>query len=89
MDGSRQSLTRPPPYPLQGLRLEECKRINRSIAALGNCVAALTQPGSTAAKHVPFRDSTLTRLLTPSLGGEAVTRICASVGPAATHADET
>lgn len=73
----------------QGLRLEECKRINRSVAALGNCVAALTQPGSAAAKHVPFRDSTLTRLLTPSLGGEAVTRICASIGPAATHADET
>ena len=58
-----------------GQRLEEAKRINRSIAALGNCIASLAgEHGS----HVPYRDSMLTRLLTDSLGGNAKTRICAS-----------
>ena len=48
-------------------RLEEAKKINKSIAALGNCVAALAE--GRAETHVPFRDSKLTRLLTETLGG--------------------
>ena len=39
-----------------GQRLEECKYINGSLAALGNVVAALT---SGTARHVPYRDSKL------------------------------
>ncbi|CAM9398072.1 unnamed protein product, partial [Sphacelaria rigidula] len=50
-------------------RLEEFKSINLSLSALGNCVAALAQRRS----HVPFRDSKLTRLLQPSLGGNSRT----------------
>lgn len=59
-------------------RLEECKSINVSLAALGNCVSALAQKRP----HVPFRDSKLTRLLQGSLGGTAVTSLVATVSPA-------
>ena len=46
----------------EGQRLEEAKSINKSLSALGNCVAALAH--NKTRSHVPFRDSKLTRLLT-------------------------
>ncbi len=48
-----------------GERLDEAKAINLSLSALGNVIKALV---SGKAKHVPFRDSKLTRLLQDSLG---------------------
>jgi hypothetical protein len=70
-----------------GPRLEEAKKINKSIAALGNCVAALAE--GRADGHVPFRDSKLTRLLTDTLGGNAKACICANIGPSRASYDET
>jgi len=58
-------------------RLEESKAINLSLAALGNCVAALAQQR----QHVPYRDSKLTRLLSASLGGEARTALIVTLAP--------
>ena len=52
---------------IPGARLNEAKTINLSLSALGNVVHALTDSRS---KHIPFRDSKLTRLLQDSLGGE-------------------
>ncbi len=49
-----------------GLRLEEAKKINTSVAALSTCISALAN--STNIQHVPFRDSKLTRILTECLG---------------------
>jgi hypothetical protein len=72
-----------------GLRLEEAKRINKSISALGNVIAALAAGNGRGLAHVPFRDSKLTRLLTDSLGGNTKTVLCASVGPALHNYDET
>ena len=66
-------------------RLEECKAINASLAALGNCVAALAK----GRPHVPYRDSKLTRLLQDSLGGNTKTVMCANCGPAGYNYDET
>jgi kinesin family protein 3/17 len=43
-----------------GERLDEAKAINLSLSALGNVIKALV---SGKAKHIPFRDSKLTRLL--------------------------
>ncbi|TNJ27594.1 Kinesin like protein [Giardia muris] len=68
-----------------GERLAEAKRINQSLSALGNCVVAL----SAGRTFVPFRDSTLTRLLTEPLSGNSRTVIVATVGPAAYNYDET
>eukprot|EP01012_Entosiphon_sulcatum_P007724 TRINITY_DN14007_c0_g1_i2.p1 TRINITY_DN14007_c0_g1~~TRINITY_DN14007_c0_g1_i2.p1 ORF type:complete len:793 (-),score=105.10 TRINITY_DN14007_c0_g1_i2:59-2437(-) len=69
-----------------GRRLDEAKIINRSLAALGNCVSALTDP---SASHIPFRDSKLTRLLTNSLGGNSKTCLCATIGPSVFNYDES
>eukprot|EP01028_Stygiella_incarcerata_P011389 TRINITY_DN6437_c1_g1_i1.p1 TRINITY_DN6437_c1_g1~~TRINITY_DN6437_c1_g1_i1.p1 ORF type:complete len:1007 (-),score=355.63 TRINITY_DN6437_c1_g1_i1:282-3302(-) len=63
-----------------GVRLEESKKINQSLSALGNVIAALTdQRGRT---HIPYRDSKLTRILEDSLGGNCKTTMMAMVSPA-------
>ncbi len=38
-------------------RIKEMASINKSLSALGNCIAALTEPGRS---HIPYRDSQLT-----------------------------
>ncbi|RHZ17115.1 hypothetical protein DYB37_003140 [Aphanomyces astaci] len=67
-----------------GVEIEEMKNINTSLSALGNCIAALTQSGR---KHIPYRDSSLTRLLQDSLGGNTRTVLIATITPRAS--DET
>ena len=44
---------------VEGQSLEETKKINLSLSTLGFVIKALT----TSARHVPYRDSKLTRLL--------------------------
>jgi hypothetical protein len=39
--------------------------------------------------HIPYRDSKLTRILQPSLGGNAKTAIICAVTPALVHVEET
>jgi hypothetical protein len=68
-----------------GLRADEARAINRSVAALGNVVAAL----AANRPHVPFRDDTLTRILQPSLAGGALVCVVTCVAPAAATAEET
>jgi len=63
-----------------GLRLEESKKINQSLSALGNVIAALTDPKGR--KHIPYRDSKLTRILEDSLGGNCKTTMMAMASPA-------
>jgi hypothetical protein len=64
-----------------GKRLEECKKINQSLSALGNVIAALTDHKQTR-NHIPYRDSKLTRLLEDSLGGNCKTTMMAMISPA-------
>ena len=72
----------------EGLRMSEVKNINKSISALGNCVAALSSEAAQRnMAHVPFRDSKLTRLLTDSLGGNSKTCLYACVGPSLLNYD--
>lgn len=42
-----------------------------------------------AGGHIPYRDSKLTRILQPSLGGNAKTVIICNLTPAMIHADES
>lgn len=69
-----------------GQRASEAKAINLSLTTLGICINARADPLS---KHVPFRDSKLTRLLQESLGGNAKTSLVVAVANAIEHADET
>lgn len=39
--------------------------------------------------HIPYRDSKLTRILQPSLGGNAKTAIICNITPASVHCDES
>lgn len=67
----------------RGARLEESKKINQSLSALGNVIGALTDPKRTQVKaHIPYRDSKLTRILEDSLGGNCKTTFVAVISPA-------
>ena len=61
-----------------GKHLDESRRINKSLSALGNVINALTDPKT---KHIPYRDSKLTRLLQNSLGGNCKTSMIAMISP--------
>lgn len=69
-----------------GERLKEATKINLSLSALGNVISALVD-GKT--KHIPYRDSKLTRLLQDSLGGNTKTLMIACISPASSNYDET
>ncbi len=68
------------------MRLTEATKINLSLSALGNVISALVDGKS---KHIPYRDSKLTRLLQDSLGGNAKTVMIANMGPADYNYDES
>lgn len=72
-----------------GTRLTEGGYINKSLLTLGTVIKKLTSGRSNNAAHVPYRDSKLTRLLQPALGGNARTVIICAVTPAVLHMDET
>lgn len=69
-----------------GERLKEAAKINLSLTALGNVIAALVDGKSS---HIPYRDSKLTRLLQDSLGGNSKTVMIATMSPASYNYDET
>ena len=69
-----------------GDRLKEATKINLSLSALGNVISALVDGKS---KHIPYRDSKLTRLLQDSLGGNTKTLMVACISPADYNYDET
>ena len=74
--------------PSETERFKEHVNINRSLSALGNVVSALSD-GPTKRPHVPYRDSTLTRLLQDSLEGNTRTAIVACCAPESIYADES
>lgn len=71
-----------------GARMKEGANINKSLLALGNCINALCQSGGTR-KHVPYRNSKLTRLLKFSLGGNCKTVMVVCISPSSAHYEET
>ncbi len=78
-----------------GTRLREAAFINKGLLALGNVINALadaetqTKGGKGGHRHVPYRDSKLTRLLQDSLGGNSHTLMIACVSSADSNFDET
>ena len=83
-----------------GATLAEAQKINLSLLELGNVISALSEadgcrPSSASPfkipckVFVPFRNSTLTRLLQESLGGNCKTSLLLCVSPAVADASET
>lgn len=60
-----------------GQRAKEGGKINQSLLSLSRVIHALSQPGT----HVSFRDSKLTRLLQPSLSGNAKMAVVCCITP--------
>ena len=65
-----------------GERFDEACSINQSLTTLGRCIQALASPRATAARRsggampAPVRESKLTRLLSPCLGGATTSLVC-------------
>lgn len=70
-----------------GKRLDEAKYINKSLLSLGLVIGALADEDTK--KHVPYRDSKLTRLLQNSLGGNSRTVLIVTLSPSAWNAGES
>ncbi|NWV04588.1 KI18A protein, partial [Ptilonorhynchus violaceus] len=71
----------------RGARFVEGTNINRSLLALGNVINALADPK--CKKHIPYRNSKLTRLLKDSLGGNCRTIMIAAISPSSLFYDDT
>lgn len=88
-----------------GQTLEEAKKINKSLSALGMVINALTD-GKVChlffsfklcsilsfvlqSTHIPYRDSKLTRILQESLGGNSRTTLIINCSPSSYNESET
>nr|CAD1821450.1 unnamed protein product [Ananas comosus var. bracteatus] len=69
-----------------GVRLKEGCHINRSLLTLGTVIRKLSKGRN---GHIPYRDSKLTRILQPSLGGNARTAIICTMSPARSHIEQS
>ncbi len=67
-------------------RREEGHYINKSLMTLGQVVLSLSE-GKTG--HIPYRDSKLTRLLQPSLSGNAQMVLLCCISPQVSHLEES
>ncbi|XP_070175288.1 kinesin-like protein KIF28P isoform X2 [Littorina saxatilis] len=72
-----------------GDRLKEGAAINQSLSCLGNCISALADNSQGKNVKVPFRDSSLTKLLKNALGGNSKTIMIAALSPADINYEET
>lgn len=69
-----------------GQRLKEGCHINRSLLTLGTVIRKLSKGRH---GHVNYRDSKLTRILQPALGGNARTAIICTLSPARSHVEQS
>ena len=73
----------------EGQRMKEGAAINKSLLTLGTVINKLSEGSAGGGGHIPYRDSKLTRILQPSLGGNAKTAIICAITPANEHSEES
>jgi len=73
----------------EGQRAKEGAHINKSLMTLGVVINKLSEGVESKGGHIPYRDSKLTRILQPALGGNSKTAIVCAMTPAASHCEET
>jgi kinesin family member C2/C3 len=69
----------------EGARLREAQSINSSLAQLGDVIQRLKANDA----HVPYRNCSLTRLLSDSLGGASKTLLVVNLSPSRESAPES
>ena len=74
--------------PSANQQFAESIAINTGLYTLGNVIAALAGQRRVGT-HIPYRDSTLTRMLQNALGGNSRTVMIACVNPGSSHFDES
>ena len=73
-----------------GDRLKEGSEINKSLSCLGDVIKALVDKQNGKKNIViPYRNSTLTRMLQNALGGNSKTYMICAIRPGAKYFDET
>eukprot|EP01063_Lacrimia_lanifica_P024668 TRINITY_DN32538_c0_g1_i1.p1 TRINITY_DN32538_c0_g1~~TRINITY_DN32538_c0_g1_i1.p1 ORF type:complete len:760 (+),score=266.27 TRINITY_DN32538_c0_g1_i1:76-2280(+) len=70
----------------EGDRLRETQHINKSLACLGDVIAALAKGDGS---HIPFRQSKLTHLLQPSMTNASKTLMFVNINPVTDHLHES
>ncbi|CUI14124.1 C-terminal motor kinesin, putative [Bodo saltans] len=70
----------------EGQAAKEAVAINKSLSALGDVIAGLSNTGQ---KHIPFRNSILTFLLQDSMAGQAKVLMFCCVSPASYNVNES
>ena len=77
----------------EGARAVEGAHINKSLTTLGLVIHKLSEGegegSSKQSKHIPYRDSKLTRILQPALGGNSKTSIICAMTSSTAHVDES
>eukprot|EP01035_Chromulina_nebulosa_P018856 gene18856-24641_t len=77
----------------KGERALEAKYINQSLLTLSTIIHKLseekTATGAVKRQHLPYRDSKLTRILQPSLDGNAHIAVVCTISPTLSCLDET
>lgn len=83
----------------EGARLREGAYINKSLMCLGTVINRLSSAASATSascthhqqqqQHVPYRDSKLTRILQPGLGGNARCAMICTITPSRSHFEES
>jgi hypothetical protein len=71
-------------------RLKEASNINKSLHTLGRVIETLAdQAAGKKGTQVPYRDSSLTRILESALGGNSKTLMICAISPANDNYEET
>jgi len=75
-----------------GVQIKEAKHINQSLLCLGRVMLSLSskkQKRKGAQGYIPYRDSKLTRILQPSLGGNSSCCVICTMSPCTNCMDES